>query len=303
MKPEWLKIRGNSMKERDEVMQMIADLKLNTVCQEAACPNMVECFGRRTATFMILGATCTRGCAFCNVIEGMPSNIDENEGFEVAKAVKKLNLKHVVVTSVTRDDLEDGGAGHFANTIKAIKELNHDTSIEVLIPDLKGEQNALETVIKAKPHIIAHNIETIESLYNKVRPQANYERSLEVLSFIKRRGDHIYTKSGMMLGLGENFDEIIQVLKDLRSVGCDLLTVGQYLAPSKQHYAMARYVHPDEFEQIKKVALKLGFLHVASGPLVRSSYHADDAMKEAKLFDFDINDLESKTISDSFYVT
>lgn len=283
-KPEWLKIRGSSLKERAEVMQMITDLKLNTVCQEAACPNMVECFGRRTATFMILGATCTRGCTFCNVTEGMPSNIDENEPMAVAIAVKKLNLKHVVVTSVTRDDLEDGGAGHFAHTIRAIKRLNEDTTIEVLIPDLKGRSRALETVINAKPHVIAHNIETVESLYSKVRPQANYKRSLEVLSFIRKSGDNIYTKSGMMLGLGENFDQIIQVLKDLRNVECDFLTVGQYLAPTKQHYAVERYVHPDEFERIKKYALKMGFLHVAAGPLVRSSYHADDAMKDAELF-------------------
>ncbi|PKM96337.1 MAG: lipoyl synthase [Firmicutes bacterium HGW-Firmicutes-1] len=288
MKPEWLKIRGSSLKERDEVMQMLADLKLNTVCQEAACPNMVECFGRRTATFMILGATCTRGCTFCNVAEGIPSSIDENEVLSVAVAVKKLNLSHVVVTSVTRDDLEDGGAGHFANTIKAIKELNQETSIEVLIPDLKGKPSALETVMNAMPAIIAHNIETVESLYSRVRPQANYKRSLEVLSFVKKRGDNIYTKSGMMLGLGESFDQIIQVLRDLRSVECDLLTVGQYLAPTKQHYPIERYVHPNEFEEIKKHALKMGFLHVASGPLVRSSYHADDAMKSTNI---------SKTIS------
>ncbi len=278
MKPEWLKIRGSSIKERTEVATLLSDLKLNTVCHEAACPNMGECFGRRTATFMILGIQCTRGCRFCNVHEGSPTAIDKDEPRNVAEAVKRLNLKHVVVTSVTRDDLEDGGAHHFAKTIKAIRRLNKETTIEVLIPDMNYNKKALDVVIEAHPDVIAHNMETVKELYDDVRPDAIYQQSLNVLNYIKEQEAHIYTKSGIMLGLGEEVHQVMEVLKDLKNIQCDFITIGQYLAPSKQHHPVITYVEPSEFDNYKKLGYELGFSYIASGPLVRSSYHADEAM-------------------------
>lgn len=278
MKPDWLIVRGCALKERQQVTDMIADLKLHTVCQEAACPNMVECFGRKTATFMILGAQCTRGCTFCNVTKGTPSVPNDEEPESVAEAVSRLGLLHVVITSVTRDDLKDGGASHFAKTIDAVRKSNPHTTIEVLIPDFKGDHDALDTVIQAAPDVIAHNIETVPSLYGDVRPDANYQRSLAVLVYTKELAPQIFTKSGMMLGLGEQQEQVISVMKDLRRVGCDFITIGQYLAPSRKHFEVVEYVHPDTFKEYERLAYSFGFVHVASGPLVRSSYHADDAV-------------------------
>lgn len=282
MKPDWLVVRGSALKERQQLMDLLSDLKLHTVCQEAACPNMVECFGRKTATFMILGAQCTRGCTFCNVTEGIPGSINEEEPESVAQAVSRLGLAHVVITSVTRDDLPDGGAMHFAKTIQTVRLVNPNTTIEVLIPDLKGDEQALKKVILAEPDVIAHNIETVPTLYSDVRPQANYQRSLGVLAFIKKESPQIYTKSGIMLGLGEKKEQVISVLEELKQIGCDFLTIGQYLAPTPKHFPVERYIHPDEFKEYEVLAYSMGFTHVASGPLVRSSYHADDAVNGKK---------------------
>ena len=278
MKPEWLKVKSSAVKERDEVMNLLSGLSLNTVCQEAACPNIGECFGRKTATFMILGINCTRGCRFCNVTDGSPSKVDDAEPNNVAEAVEQLGLKHVVVTSVTRDDLAHGGAEQFAKTIKAIKERTPKTTIEVLIPDFKMDEAALLHVIEARPDVIAHNIETVESLYPTVRPDAGYQQSLDVLDFIKKNSEGIFTKSSIMLGLGETKEQVLKVLGDLREQQCDFLTLGQYLSPSKAHHPVIEYIHPDEFEAYKTIGYEMKFKYIASGPLVRSSYHADEAM-------------------------
>ncbi|MCX7841571.1 MAG: lipoyl synthase [Clostridia bacterium] len=274
-KPEWLRVRVKSNQNTTEVVELLSKLSLHTVCEEANCPNLAECFGRRTATFIILGKVCTRNCTFCNVIKGRTETVDPDEPRHVAEAAAKLGLKHAVVTSVTRDDLPDGGAGHFAEVIREIKRLNSNVVVEVLIPDFQGDSSALMKVIDAKPEIINHNVETVPRLYPKVRPMAVYKRSLELLRNVKDADINIYTKSGIMVGLGESEEEVIQVFRDLRKHGCDLLTVGQYLAPSKNHHPIVEYVHPDVFENYRIEALKLGFKHVASAPLVRSSYMAD----------------------------
>ena len=278
-KPEWLKVSISSSQNHNEILEMLRRLSLHTVCEEANCPNLNECFGRRTATFMILGKTCTRNCTFCNVTKGDTQTVDEDEPLHVALAVKELKLKHVVITSVTRDDLEDGGAGHYARVIKEIKKLPNRVIIEVLIPDFKGSTADLNTVITAKPDIINHNIETVSRLYPEVRPMAVYERSLELIHKVKSIDRSIYTKSGIMLGLGEKENEVIRAFKDLKIAGCELLTVGQYLAPSRLHHPVVEYVPPDVFERYKEIALGLGFQYVASSPLVRSSYMADQAIK------------------------
>jgi len=277
-KPDWLRVRLTNGAERKEVEDILKRLSLHTVCEEALCPNLLECFGRKTATFMILGKNCTRNCTFCNVTKNIPETVDKDEPLHVAEAVRDLKLKHVVVTSVTRDDLPDGGASHYAEVIGKVRELNPKVIIEVLIPDFTGSYDALKTVIDARPDILNHNIETVPRLYSEVRPMAIYERSLELLHNVKKISSDMYTKSGIMLGLGETQEEVIEVLKDLRNVGCDFLTVGQYLAPSKQHHPVVEYIHPDMFEMYKTKALELGFKYVASGPLVRSSYQADKAM-------------------------
>jgi lipoic acid synthetase len=281
-KPEWLKVKSNTGKENVEVMNMLRALNLHTVCEEAGCPNCGECFGKRTATFMILGNNCTRNCRFCNVTKGIPTPVDMNEPQNLAEAVKKLGLRHVVITSVTRDDLLDGGALHFAKVITAIKNELKDKApiIEVLIPDLQGDYDALNTVINAKPDIINHNIETIPRLYSTVRPMAIYERSLELLRRVKEINPDITTKSGIMVGLGESFEEVLAVFKDLLKNNCEILTVGQYLAPSKLHHPVIEYVIPQTFDEYKKQGEALGFKFVASGPLVRSSYMADKAYEE-----------------------
>ena len=278
-KPEWLKIRVRAGQNQSDVLGLLDKLTLHTVCQEAGCPNLMECFSRRTATFMILGSVCTRNCTFCDVKKGCAEPVDEEEPRKVAEAVKELHLRHVVITSVTRDDLPDGGAGHYARVIEAIEKLDEKVTVEVLIPDFKGSIPALQKVVAAGPDIINHNIETVPSLYPEVRPMAVYRRSLELLANVKALDAGIYTKSGIMLGLGETEAEIIRAFKDLREVRCDFLTLGQYLAPSKSHHPVVEYIHPDVFEKLKQIALEAGFAHVASGPLVRSSYMAENALK------------------------
>ena len=275
-KPEWLKVKSTTGKVNQEVAEMLRALNLHTVCQEAGCPNCGECFSRQTATFMILGNLCTRNCRFCNVTKGEPSAVDINEPSNIVKAVLALNLKYVVITSVTRDDLPDGGASHFANVITALKEGCRDTKIEVLIPDFQGDNDALKMVIDAKPDIINHNVETVPRLYKDVRPMADYSRSLELLSNVKDASD-IITKSGIMVGLSETFDEVVEVMKSLLEHKCDILTIGQYLAPSKNHIPVFEYVHPDVFAKYKEIGEKMGFKTVVSGPLVRSSYLAEEA--------------------------
>ncbi|WP_042682811.1 lipoyl synthase [Anaerosalibacter massiliensis] len=274
-KPEWLNIKLRGNREINNVNNLVKGLSLNTVCEEANCPNLMECFSKRTATFMILGSNCTRNCTFCNVTTGKPEVVDLEEPLKVANAVKELGLKYVVITSVTRDDLPDGGAEHFAKVIESIKELNESIIVEVLIPDFEGDKTALSKVVESKPEVINHNVETIPKLYSSVRPMAIYERSLKLLENVKSMDKNILTKSGIMVGLGEKEEEVIDLFKDLRKVDCDILTIGQYLAPSKKHHPVVEYIHPDIFENYKDKALKMGFKFVASGPLVRSSYYAD----------------------------
>jgi lipoyl synthase len=275
-KPDWLKIKAQNGQGRIEVEEILKKLSLNTVCKEANCPNLMECFSMKTSTFMILGKICTRNCAFCNVLKGMPENVDREEPVHVAEAVKSLKLKHVVVTSVTRDDLSDGGAGHFAEVIREIKKINPGVTIEALIPDLRGSKEALTKVIAAEPDVISHNIETVIRLYPEVRPSASYDQSLELLSNINHMNADILTKSGLMVGLGEKKEEVIKTLEDLYAFGCSILSIGQYLAPSKKHYPVVEYIQPDVFDEYKRIALELGFRFVASAPLVRSSYHAGE---------------------------
>lgn len=277
-KPEWLRMKIQGSHISSEVNSILDDLSLNTVCKEANCPNRMECFNRSTATFMILGSVCTRNCTFCNVTKGKPQKLDVDEPRKVAIAVDKLKLKHAVITSVTRDDLSDGGAEQFAQVVKEIRKLGKGISVEVLIPDFMGDAEALAKVIEAKPEIINHNVETVPGLYPRVRPRAIYERSLELLRRVKEADSEILTKSGIMLGLGETEEAVADVMKDLRAVGCDILTIGQYLAPSSKHHPVVEYVHPDIFAKYKKIGDELGFKNVVSAPLVRSSYHADEVL-------------------------
>jgi lipoic acid synthetase len=278
-KPKWLRIDLNKGRSLDYVKDILERFSLNTVCEEANCPNRMECFSKKTATFMILGSQCTRNCRFCNVTHAPAQPLDPEEPKNVAAAALELGLKHVVITSVTRDDLPDGGAKHFALTIKAIKVRKSDIVVEVLIPDFRGSYEALETVVKAKPEILNHNVETVPRLYPEVRPSALYERSLELLKRVKSIDSSVLTKSGIMVGLGEKEEEVLDVLKDLRSVGCDFLTVGQYLAPSTEHYPVVEYVAPEVFDMYKQKALEMGFSFVASAPLVRSSYNAAEMLE------------------------
>jgi lipoic acid synthetase len=277
-RPEWLKVRLGHNSNISEVRSLVRQKKLNTVCESARCPNIGECWSRRTATFMILGNICTRSCKFCNIEVKKPYKIEIAEPSRVAEAVNNLNLRHAVITSVARDDLPDGGASVFAETIKRIRDINPNCSIEVLIPDFKGDVSNLNTVLDANPNILNHNLETVERLQRPVRVQATYERSLFVLEYAGKKG--YTTKSGIMVGLGEHKHEIYQTLTDLRAIECNILTIGQYLPPTKQHYPLSRYYHPDEFLEIKKKALELGFTHIEAGPLVRSSYHADEQLNQ-----------------------
>lgn len=273
-KPEWLKIKKGEMRDIREVERMLAANQLHTVCREANCPNRMECYGNKTATFLIMGPNCTRGCRFCNVTKEAPLCLDPEEPAHVAKAVVELGLKHAVVTSVTRDDLEDGGAAHFVAVIRAIRSASPGTSVEVLIPDLRGNWAALEVIMNERPDILNHNVETIERLYPEIRPEAEYSRSLELLQRAKAMQPDILTKSGLMLGLGETEEEVLKLLKDLRAHEVDLVTIGQYLPPSAAHYPVKEYVHPEVFEALAEKGMSMGFQDVSSGPLVRSSYNA-----------------------------
>jgi len=272
-RPDWLKVKAPSGENFAKVKAMLNDKKLHTVCEEANCPNIADCWNCGTATFMILGDICVRNCKYCSVATGAPLPVDSNEPNNIAESIYQMKLKHAVITSVTRDDLSDCGATFWADVIKKSKEKNPNTTIEVLIPDLKGKDELLKIVFDAKPDILNHNIETIPSLYPTVRPQANYSRSLYVLKSAKEYG--LTTKSGLMVGLGESMDEIYQLMEDLRKVNVDIFTVGQYLQPTKNHYPVQRYVKPEEFKEIKKIGLNMGFKHIDAGPLVRSSYHAE----------------------------
>ena len=271
--PPWFKIRLKAGEQSNTVRSLILANKLHTVCQSAACPNRTECWNEGTATFMILGNVCTRGCRFCNVPKGVPQRLDHDEPNRVADTVAALKLNYAVVTSVTRDDLVDGGAEIFAQTIQAIRSKSPECRIELLIPDFQGSKPSLKIVLDAKPNILSHNLETVPSLYSRVRPQADYRRSLELLS--RARACNAVTKTGLMLGLGEKREELHAVMRDLRDVGCSILTMGQYLQPSKTHLTVEKYYHPDEFAVMQDEAVALGFLHVVAGPLVRSSYHAE----------------------------
>jgi lipoic acid synthetase len=278
-KPIWFKTIANRNQSFHEVASLIKDLSLHTVCEEANCPNRTECYSHYTATFMILGSHCTRRCTFCNVTKGDPERVDVREPVNVAKAVKILSLKHAVITSVTRDDLEDSGASQFVKVIQAIRESTPRVSIEVLIPDLKGNWEHLSLIVSAKPDILNHNLETIQRLYPFVRPTADYDRSLILLQEAKKMNPTLYTKSGFMLGLGESREEVVTVLKDLRASYCDIVTIGQYLQPSSSHYPVVSYITPKEFSEYEAIGYQLGFKQVVSSPLTRSSYHAGDFFK------------------------
>jgi len=279
-RPEWIKVRLRNTDEFREVQHLVKDLRLNTVCEEARCPNIYECWGReRTATFMIMGDICTRRCMFCNVAKGQPGYLDPEEPRHVAEAVRALDLRHVVITQVNRDDLPDEGAGHFARTIGAIREASPDCRVEVLISDLRGNWDALETILDARPDVLAHNIECVKRLYKRVRPYAVYERTLELLERAARaRGTRIKaTKSGIMAGLGETEDEIVELMGDLRRADVDIFTVGQYLQPTKKHLPIMKYYTPEEFARLHEAGVRAGFVYTESGPMVRSSYHAGRA--------------------------
>lgn len=271
-KPEWLRKKANKG-DQAGMRRLLGELRLNTVCQQALCPNISECFSCGQATFLILGRSCTRLCSFCNVEKTVPLPVDADEPVRVAEAVRRLGLKHVVITSPTRDDLPDGGAGLYAATVAAIRRASPETGIELLIPDFKAERASLGVVISSHPHIMGHNIETVPRLYG-IRSGSDYQRSLDVLKICRELAPEIRTKSGIMLGMGENREEILQVFSDLRAVDCSYLSIGQYLAPSRAHHPVNEYVRPEKFDELREIALKLGFVHVESGPYVRSSYHA-----------------------------
>jgi lipoic acid synthetase len=274
MKPPWLKKRIPPFQDIQEIKSILNEADLHTICEEARCPNLGECFSRGTATFLILGGICTRNCGFCAVEHGVPPPTDEAEPERVAQAVKKMGLQYIVITSVTRDDLRDGGAFFFAETIQAIRSLGRKIKVEVLVPDFQGELSSLKIVLNASPDVLNHNIETVSRLYPRVRPLADYKRSLNSLERSKENYPHIPTKSGLMIGLGETEKEVLDLLRDLREVGCDFLTIGQYLQPRLDRLPVMRYVPPEEFEEYKKIGEEMGFKSVASGPFVRSSFQA-----------------------------
>jgi len=274
-KPDWLKKKLNADRSRlSEIKVMLRSLRLNTVCEEAKCPNIGECFASRTATFMILGNVCTRNCRFCAVSKGIPGSPDPKEPENISRAVHVLKLRHAVITSVTRDDLDDGGASHFVDVVRELRKNCPDTTIELLIPDLNGNWKALERIVREHPDVLNHNVETVPSLYVSVRPGATYERSIGLLRRVKEIDSSIITKSGIMVGLGEDEDEVKSVIDDLIGAGCRMLTIGQYLQPSHKHLPVVEYITPEQFESYRIFALERGFSFVASGPLVRSSYHA-----------------------------
>lgn len=281
-KPEWIRVKAPTSNEFKSTYDLVRNHKLNTVCEEAACPNIGECWSKKHVTVMILGSVCTRACAFCNVKTGMPDKLDPHEPENLALAISKLGLKHVVITSVDRDDLEDGGASHFVECITRIRDLSPSTSIEILTPDFQKKDGAIEMVVKAKPDVYNHNIETVPSLYNKIRPGARYFHSLKLLNMVKELDDSIFTKSGIMLGLGESDEEVLQVMDDLRSARVDFITIGQYLQPTPKHAPIDRYVEPEKFEYFGRMAKIKGFSMVSSSPLTRSSYHADEDFERLK---------------------
>jgi lipoyl synthase len=280
--PSWLKQKAPNQEAMSRMRDLLAKLHLNTVCEEAHCPNIGECYIKGTATVMILGDRCTRNCGFCKVTKMIPLPADAHEPKNVATLVDLLALKHVVITSVTRDDLIDGGSGHFAATIQTVRKVCPGTTIEVLIPDFQGNSESLRTVVDASPDLLGHNMETVPRLYPKVRPQAEYKRSLALLENVKNMDETIYTKSGIMLGLGETFTEVVSVMQDLRRSQCDILTIGQYLSPSSDHLPIAEFIAPEIFESYKVHGQELGFRYVESGPLVRSSYHAEKFLNYIK---------------------
>ena len=282
-KPDWIRTKIHNTQNYFKTKEIMNKKKLHTVCQEASCPNISECWSKKHATFMIMGDTCTRACSFCNVITGKPESLDLLEPIKIATATKELNLKHVVITSVDRDDLDDGGADHFAKVILETKKLNENTTIEVLTPDFLRKRESYKKVVNANPDVFNHNIETVPRLYRKIRPGSNYFASVALLKSAKQINSKIFTKSGIMMGLGETKNEVLQVMDDLLEANVDFLTIGQYLQPSIRHYPLQRYVHPDEFDELKKIALSKGFLIVASSPLTRSSYHADDDFNKMKI--------------------
>jgi lipoic acid synthetase len=275
-KPEWIRSKLSNSKEFFLTKTIVNQNNLVTVCQEANCPNITECWSKRHATFLIMGDTCTRACAFCNVITGKPKALDPFEPYKIANAVKKLNLKHTVITSVDRDDLNDGGANHFYEVIIETRKLNPSTTIEVLTPDFLKKGESYKKVVEATPDVFNHNIETVPGLYRQVRPGSRYFASVQLLKNVKKINKNIFTKSGIMIGLGESKDEILQVMDDLRFADVDFLTIGQYLQPSAKHHPLDRYYEPEEFDELKTIAESKGFLLVSSSPLTRSSYHADE---------------------------
>ena len=281
-KPDWLRVRVSGSKKFLETKKILSESKIVTVCEEANCPNISECWQKNHATFMIMGDTCTRACAFCNVKTGLPDKLDVFEPYKISQVVKKMNLSHVVITSVDRDDLDDGGAEHFAKTINAIRKTSPETTIEILTPDFLKKENALEKILKDYPDVFNHNLETVPRLYLSIRPGARYFNSLKLLNDVKDKNPNIFTKSGLMLGLGEKKNEIMQVMDDLRAAKVDFLTLGQYLQPTKKHAPVAKYITPDEFNSYKIIAESKGFLMVSSSPLTRSSHHAEEDFKILK---------------------
>lgn len=293
-RPPWIKVRAPSGEGYQEVYQLMREQTLNTVCEEAQCPNIGECWGRKTATFLLMGSVCTRSCGFCDIATGRPSPLDWAEPNRVAEAVRALGLKHVVITSVNRDERADGGAPIFAMVIKRIRQLQPGCSVEVLIPDFKGSEANLKTVMDAQPEILNHNVETVPRLFKKVQPQDKYEWAMKTLGNAKQMDPLVLTKSGIMVGLGETFEEVVEVMHDLVGLGVDILTVGQYLQPSKQHLSVERFYLPEEFDAFEKIGLEMGFKWVESGPLVRSSYRAEAQVRElSKLNHFKLRDVVS----------
>ena len=281
-KPEWIRVRAGGGERFSEIKRILREARLHTVCEEASCPNIGECFGHGTATFMIMGALCTRRCPFCDVAHGRPLPLDAEEPRHLAETIARLGLAYVVVTSVDRDDLRDGGAGHFVECIRAVRELSPGTRIEILTPDFRGRlDRALEILEASPPDVMNHNLETVPRLYRQARPGSDYAHSLALLRDFKKRHPEIPTKSGLMVGLGETNDEILDVMRDLRAHDVDMLTIGQYLQPSKHHLPVARFAHPDEFRVFEQEAARMGFMHAACGPMVRSSYHADAQASQA----------------------
>lgn len=285
VKPEWLRVKAPQWERVGNVKEILRDLGLNTVCEEASCPNIGECFNAGTATFLIMGPACTRACPYCDIdFEKKPKPLDETEPLRLAEAVRRMNLNHVVITSVNRDDLEDGGASQFKRCIEEIRTLSPQTTIEVLIPDLCGHWEALEVIISAQPEVLNHNTETVSRLYRRVRPQGDYRRSIELLQRTRQLSSKIYTKSGIMVGLGETDTEVRQVMQDLRAVDCDILTIGQYLQPTNKHLTVQDFIRPEQFQEWQVYGDSLGFLQVVASPLTRSSYHAEEVRALMQLY-------------------